>query len=131
MARSCAALAALVLIAAASPASATGTVECEASGGGASLWLTIGSLPVLSVVHMEFTAGGQTWSTGEGGDVAVSVGQAFRDGERWLIDATDANVERVIAEVRLNGASEGGDTALAGTLKIAGTGAFGVSCIGP
>jgi hypothetical protein len=27
--------------------------------------LTIGSLPVLGVVHMEFTAGDRTWSTGE------------------------------------------------------------------
>jgi hypothetical protein len=37
-----------------------------------------------------------------GGDVAISVGQAFRDGERWLIDATDPNIESVVAEVRLN-----------------------------
>jgi hypothetical protein len=80
--------------------------------------LTIGSLPVLGVVHMEVTAGDRTWSTGGSGDDAISVGQAFRDGERWLIDATDPNVEGVVAEVRLNQAVEGGDMALAGTLKI-------------
>jgi hypothetical protein len=131
MAKPCAALAALVLIAGAAPASATGTVECDDVDGGASLLLTVGSLPVLSVVHMEFTAGHNTWSTGDNGDVAISVGQAFRDGERWLIDATDPNIEGVVAEIRLNGASEGGDMALAGTLRIPGSGAFAVTCIGP
>jgi hypothetical protein len=129
--RSRVALAALALVAGVSPAFATGTVECEAPEDGASLMLTIGSLPVLSVVHMEFTAGDKTWSTGDGGDVAISVGQAFRDGERWLIDATDPNIEAVVAEIRLNQAIEGRDMALAGTLRISGVGAYAVSCIGP
>ena len=124
-------LAVLVVIAGASPAAATGTVECEAPGDGASLMMTIGSLPVLGVVHLEFTVEGQTWSTGDVGDVAISIGQAFRDGERWLIDATDRNIESVVAEIRLNEAVEGGDMALAGTLKILGSGAYAVSCIGP
>jgi hypothetical protein len=131
MVRSRAVLSALLLIAGISPASATGTVECEAADGAASLMLTIGSLPVLGVVHMEITAGDRTWSTGEAGDVAISVGQAFRDGERWLIDATDPNIEEIVAEVRLNQAIEEDDMALAGTLKIRGTGAWAVTCIGP
>ncbi|MFW6077371.1 MAG: hypothetical protein ACOC71_06445 [Hyphomicrobiales bacterium] len=114
-----------------SPAAATGTVECQSADGAASLMLTIGSLPVLGVVHMEFTAGDSTWSTGDGRDVAISVGQAFRDGERWLIDATDPNIEAVVAEIRLNQAIEGRDMALAGTLRISGVGAYAVSCIGP
>jgi len=124
-------LVAMAFIAGATPAAATGTVECEAPGGGANLMMTIGSLPVLGVVHLEFTVDGHTWSTGNVGDVAISVGQAFRDGERWLIDATDRNIESVVAEIRLNEAVEGGDMALAGTLKILGSGAYAVSCIGP
>jgi hypothetical protein len=131
MVRPRAILASLVLIAGISPALATGTVECEAADGAASLMLTIGSLPVLGVVHMEVTVDGRTWSTGGSGDVAISVGQAFRDGERWLIDATDPNIEGVVAEVRLNQAIEGHDMALAGTLKILGSGAWAVTCIGP
>ena len=131
MARVCAVLAALLLIAGISPTAATGTVDCEAADGAASLMLTIGSLPVLGVVHMEVTAGDRTWSTGDGGDDAISVGQAFRDGERWLIDATDSNIEGVVAEVRLNQAVEEGDVALAGTLKIRGSGAWAITCIGP
>ena len=125
------AFAALLLVAGISPASATGTVDCEAADGAASLMLTIGSLPVLGVVHMEVAAGERTWSTGGSGDGAISVGQAFRDGERWLIDATDPNVEGIVAEVRLNQAIEEGDVALAGTLKIRGTGAWAITCIGP
>ena len=124
-------MAALLLIAGISPASATGTVDCEAADGAASLSLTIGSLPVMGVVHMEITARDRTWSTGGSGDDAISVGQAFRDGERWLIDATDPNIEGIVAEIRLNQAIEEGDVALAGTLKIRGTGAWAVTCIGP
>ena len=131
MARSCVVLSALLLIAGFSPASATGTVDCEAADGAASLMLTIGSVPVMGVVHMEVTAGERTWSTGDGGDDAITIGQAFRDGERWLIDATDPNIEGIVAEVRLNQAIEEGDAALAGTLKVRGTGAWAVTCIGP
>jgi hypothetical protein len=120
-----------VLIGGISPAAATGTVECEAVDGRARMGLTVGSLPVLSVVGMEIVVGDQTWSTGADGDGAIRVGQAFQDGERWLIDATDPNVETVVAEIRLNGASEGRDMVLAGTLKIPGTGAFAVTCLGP
>jgi hypothetical protein len=61
--------------------------------GAARVALTVGSLPVLSVVGMEIVVGDRTWSTGADGDGAIRVGQAFQDGERWLIDATDANVE--------------------------------------
>ena len=124
-------LAALALIASAAPAAATGTVGCEAAESGAGLLLTIGSLPVLSVVHMEFTDGEKTWSTSDSGDVAVVVGQAFRDGNRWLIDATDPNIEGVVGEIRLMEAVEGTSVALAGTLRISGSGAFAVTCIGP
>lgn len=115
----------------AAPAAATSTVDCEAADGGASLSLLIGSLPVLNVLRLEITVGEASWSTEEGGGEPIRIGQAFRDGERWLIDATDPNVEDIVAEVRLTGASEGPDTVLAGTLRIAGKGAFAVSCIGP
>jgi hypothetical protein len=119
------------ILAAAGPSLATGSVECEAVDGRARVALTVGSLPVLSVVGMEIVVGDRTWSTGADGDGAIRAGQAFQDGARWLIDATDPNVETVVAEIRLNGASEGRDMALAGTLKIPGTGAFAVSCLGP
>ena len=124
-------VAALLLVGAAMPANATGTVTCEAAESGAGLVLTVGSLPVLSVVHLEFTDGETTWSTGDGGDVAVVVGQAFRDGNRWLIDAADPNIEGVVGEIRLMEAIEGNSVALAGTLRISGSAAFAVTCIGP
>jgi hypothetical protein len=130
-ARRCAVVTALILIAGYSPVFATGTVQCEAVEGGARVAVTVGSLPVLHVVHIEITAGDRTWSTSGSGDAAIRVGQAFRDGDRWLIDATDPNVESVVAEIRLNGASDGRDMVLAGTLRIPGSGAFAISCIGP
>jgi hypothetical protein len=124
-------LAVSLLIAGASTAFATGTVTCETAEGGAGLELTIGTLPVLGVVSLSFTDGERTWSTGPDGDVSIVVGQAFEDGDRWLIDATDPNIEGVVGEIRLNEAIEGGDMALAGTLRIPGSAAFAVTCIGP
>ncbi len=106
-------------------------MTCEAVDGGAGLELTIGTLPVLSVVSLSFTDGERTWSTGPDGDVSIVVGQAFEDGDRWLIDATDPNIEGVVGEIRLNEAIEGGDMALAGTLRVPGTAAFADTCIGP
>jgi hypothetical protein len=131
MARLWSALATLAWVAVASPASATGSIDCEAVEGGARVAMTVGSLPVLHVVHMEIVANDRTWSTVESGDAAIRVGQAFRDGDRWLIDATDPNIESVVAEIRLNGASDGRDMVMAGTLKIAGSGAYAISCVGP
>ena len=62
---------------------------------------------------------------------AASPASATGDGDRWLIDATDPNIEGVVGEIRLNEAIEGGDMALAGTLRIPGSAAFAVTCIGP
>lgn len=113
------------------PAQATGGIECAAADGAVSLSLTIGSLPVLKVVGATIEADGETWMLGGEGDNALSAGQAFREDGAMRVDFTDPNVERVVAELRLVSASEGRDTATAGTLRIAGTGAWALACTGP
>ena len=125
------ALAALALASFGQPAAATGTLECDAVDGRAGLRLTVGSLPVLSVVRMDIAVGEEIWSTDEAAGRPIRVGQAFQTADSWRIDATDPNVEAVVAEVRLWSASEGSDTAFAGTLKVTGGGAFAIACVGP
>jgi len=112
-------------------AGATGAIECSDPQGRASVELTVGSLPVLAVVGAHISVGDQEWAIGMEGDKAIIAGQAFQTGDQWLVDLTDPNVERVIAEVRLLSALENDEYVLAGTLKLPGVGAYPLICVGP
>jgi hypothetical protein len=117
----------------AAPAGATGSIECATPDGTVSIDLAIGTLDVLSVQHARIVAGDEVWSTMPESDAqtAIMVGQQFRDEARTLVDFTDPNVEAVIAQLRLQMASEGRDMAVAGTLRVAGSGAWPLVCVGP
>lgn len=121
----------LLLVLACQPVLASGSIECTSPDGDASLGLTIGSLPILAVVGAAIEADGKTWTLNGDGESALAVGQAYRTHDAMRIDFTDPNVERVVAEVRLFSASEGKDMATAGTVKVAGSGAWAVTCTGP
>jgi hypothetical protein len=114
------------------PAFATDTVDCSAAEDGeASVSLLLGSGAVLHVARAEVTAGEKTWSTDEGSANPVTVGQAFRDGDRLLIDLADPQSLEVVASIRLLAASEGESSVLAGTLRLVGVGAWALTCVGP
>lgn len=121
----------LMMALSAGSAHASGTISC-ASDDGASVELTLGSLPMLSVVGVEIAAGEQRWTMREGGDgQPVVVGQAARYGDLVVVDVTDPNVERIVAELRLLSATEECDHVTAGTLRIVGQGAYALTCVGP
>jgi hypothetical protein len=121
----------LMMALSAGSAHASGTISCV-SDDGASVELTLGSLPVLSVVGAQIAAGEERWTTLEGGEgQPVVVGQAARHGDLIVVDLTDANIERVVAELRLLSAAEERDHVTAGTLRIAGQGAHAMTCVGP
>ncbi len=115
----------------AGPAAATSSIGCASAEGDASVDLSLGNLPITAVVGAHLRAGDAVWSTLEGEGEPVISGQAFGDDETLRVDLTDPNVERVIAEIRLFRAMEEDDYALAGTLRIAGVGAWAVTCVGP
>lgn len=117
------------LLAGVAPAAATGTIECADPDGRASVELSIGSLPVLAVIHARIETPEGRWSSGDG--EALVVGQQFRGSSGLRVDFTDPNVETVIAELRLVSAEEGRDFAMAGTLRVAGEGAWPLNCVGP
>lgn len=58
-------------------------------------------------------------------------GQAFREESRLMVDFTDPNIERIVAELRLFEAFEERDHAMAGTLRVPGQGAYALTCTGP
>lgn len=112
-------------------AHATGAIDCAAPGGEASVSLTIGSLPILSVVGAHITAGDQQWSIGGEGESAIISGQAFGEDDEMRVDFTDPNVETVVTQLRLFSAFEGKDSAMAGIVRIPGVGAYALVCTGP
>jgi hypothetical protein len=115
------------------PAQATEWVHCSDPAGAASIDYLAGALDVLAVVGVTMSAGEKIWAsaTAYGPGDAIAVGQAFEDEDSVRIDIMDENLAAKIAELRLVKASEGDMKVLGGTLRIAGRGAWAMSCEGP
>ena len=61
---------------------------------------------------------------------AISVGQAFEDSEKILVDFTDDGVSSIVASLRLFKASEGDDYVTGGTLRVTGSRCLGGDLLG-
>lgn len=119
----------LALFPVSAPAWATGTVACKAPGAAVSAELSIGHVPGLAVIGARLEADGRRWATDAGSSTPIALAQAFTDGTLYWIDFADGNVEEMVAELRLARADEGRQAAMAGTLRIAGIGAWPVVCM--
>lgn len=120
-------------LALASPVTATEWLNCSDRDGVASIDLLLGAMDVAAVAGMTISTGDRVWAShveyGPGDPVAV--GQAFETGEVLLVDAMDENLAGKVAELRLfKAGDEDGAVAYGGTLRIAGYGAWAVSCSG-
>lgn len=124
---------ALSLCGLATPSLATEWINCASPDGGASFDILVGTTEVLFVAGMTITVGEKVWATDPayGPGDPVSVGQAFETDTMMLVDAVDPAVTTKIAELRLFKATEADAAVYAGTLRIPGHGAWGVSCSGP
>ena len=123
------ALAALVLMLYASPAQATQNIACRAPNNAAWISFLAGGTPGLNPLALSMGAGGKTWSTAkENGGAPIQVSQSFSSREEMEIDVADDKAD-VIARLRLSRAhEEGQDPVTAGTLHVAGVGAWPVTC---
>ena len=118
----------------ATPSLATEWVNCVAPDGGATFDFLVGSLDVLSVAGLNISAGEKVWasSAAYGPGEPVVVGQAFETADTIMIDAMDEGMGAVIASLRLFKLEDPElGPVYGGTLKIAGAGAWPVSCSGP
>ena len=114
----------------ATPAFATEWVHCSDAEGGASFdYLAGDGTGVLQISAVTITAGEKVWASdpANGPGDPVTIGQAYEDGTMVLIDAMDKDFAK-LAELKLFKASEGDAVTLGGTLRIAGQGAWTVSC---
>jgi hypothetical protein len=122
----------LLLAALAAPATATESIVCASDDKAASVDVLVGlGLDVVSIARATIEAGGKSWATDAAGEQKIAVGQAFEDAEKLIVDFTDEGVSTIVASLRLFKASEGEDYVSAGTLRVAGAGAWAVTCSGP
>jgi len=119
-----------LVIAAAGPAKATEWLSCS-DGDKASFNVLLGHMNVIAVDTVEVEAGGKRWSTRGGDATLITKGQAFETSDQIYIDVTDDKVDAIVAQLRLFKAIEGEDYVSAGTLRVAGIGAWAVTCSGP
>jgi hypothetical protein len=111
---------------------ATESIICSSADGKASASFLVGTTPGLKPLSLSMEAAGKSWATAaETGATAILVAQSFADEEGMKIDISDDNAERIIAKLRVAEArDENSETVQAGTLMIAGVGAWPVTCSG-
>ncbi len=125
------ALPAVVLAFAAAPAAATEWTICASKGGEASFSVLVGSLGIGTANEFKVEQGGKMWSTTAGEGTVITKGQSFEDDRTILIDVMSEDMGAVVAELRVFKAREGDEsTAMGGTLRIPGVGAWSVACDG-
>ena len=100
-------------------------------GDKASFNVLLGNMNVIAVDTVEVEAGGKKWSTRGGDATSITKGQAFETADQIYIDVTDDKMDAIVAQLRLFKASEGEDYVSAGILRVAGVGAWAVTCSGP
>lgn len=119
-----------VLLIVSTPAQATEWLVCS-DGDKASISVLLGQMEVIAVAEITMEVGPKKWSTRGDGATPVAKGQAFETKDQIWIDVTDANVNAIVAELRLFKAAEGEHDVTGGTLRVIGEGAWAVSCTGP
>jgi hypothetical protein len=113
----------------ASPAAAAGWMSCSDTGGLATIDYFVAEGSEFSVTAVTVTAGERVWASdpANGPGDPVYVGEFYDNLAATFVDAVDEVLIKV-AELRLFKASEGEATVYGGTLRIAGEGAWAVSC---
>ena len=126
-------LAGAALLFATMAAQATGSISCTGvDDDTVSADIGFGTLPVLHVVSLYVTAGGERFSLNpQSGETEVIKGDgAFLD-DGLIARFTDPNVTQVLIELRILSKSEAKSDASVGILTLPGSEAFALSCIGP
>jgi hypothetical protein len=122
----------LIVAALAVPAAATESIVCASDDKAVSIDLLVGSgLDVVSIARATIEAGGKIWATDATGERKIAVGQAFENAEKLIVDFTDEGVAAIVASLRLFKASESDNFVEGGTLRLAGVGAWAITCPEP
>lgn len=92
--------------------------------------IPLGGAAGLNPLSATIRAAGTIWTTEEGvaGATPIVPAQSASVDNRLYLDFSDPNLEGIIVEIRLFWAEEETDPVYGGTLRIAGHGAWAISC---
>lgn len=115
------------------PGFATEWVYCGDSAEDVSVGMLLGGADFASISAVTLMAGTDAWSSAEvyGPGKPIAVAQSFFGDSQVMVDFTEDESGGLIAELRLFTAEEGEYYARGGILRVAGHGAWVVSCEGP
>jgi hypothetical protein len=117
----------------ATPALSTEWVFCSDAKNEASVGVLLGGVEFVNISGITLEANGKQWASsptyGEGELVAIA--QTFIGDDQIIIDFADEEHSELVAELRVYIAEEGEDYVQGGVLRVAGQGAWIVSCDGP
>ncbi|MEO7223312.1 MAG: hypothetical protein ABIY37_12640 [Devosia sp.] len=118
-----------IVVLSAAPALAGEGLFCSGPDG-IDISVPLGAGPGLSPLSAEIKAAGKVWTTAEGvaGTTQIIPAQSASVDNRLYLDFADPNYVGVVVEIRLFWAEEETDPVLGGTLRIAGHGAWPISC---
>lgn len=115
------------------PALSTEWVYCGDANNEASVGVLLGGVEFVNISGITLEANGKQWASsptyGEGEPVAIS--QTFIGDDQMIIDFADEENSDALAQLRVYVAEEGEDYVQGGILRVAGQGAWIVSCDGP
>lgn len=122
-------LAGVMLALSVAPSFASFGLMCTGPNG-IDVSVPLGAGPGLTPLGTEIKAAGNVWTTeaGKAGTIQVTPAQSASLDNRLYLDFSDPNYESVLVEIRLFWAEEETDPIYGGTLRIAGHGAWPISC---
>jgi hypothetical protein len=98
------------------------------SGDGVDVHIPMAAGVGINPLGVVIEANGAVWSSDKAKGTEIQVSQAFSGNHRIEIDFADAEYQQVVVQLRLFWTEEESDPVYGGTLKIAGTGVWAVSC---
>ena len=115
------------------PAFPTEWVHCGDAGDEVSVGVLLGGVEFVNISGITLTANGKEWSSSPayGPGEPIAIAQTFMGDDQIIVDFADEEHSETLAELRVYMAEEGEDYVQGGTLRVAGQGAWVVSCEGP
>lgn len=113
-----------------SVADATATITCTADND-LTLYIQVGSVAVPAIVGIDIELADSLLSTVPDRGEQIALLQSFVEDDKILIDLSDTNLERIVAQIRLFIALNDNEQVTAGTLWLEDIGVFALNCSGP
>ena len=115
------------------PASSTEWAYCGDANNEVSVGVLLGGVDFVNISGITLMAKGKEWASsptyGEGEPIAIS--QTYIGDDQMIIDFADEEHNEPLAQLRVYIAEEGEDYVQGGILRVAGRGAWVVTCEGP